>query len=169
MSWVCSYCSTVNAEENSNCIVCGRERSAEEVSEREVAEGKVVFSEWAVIRESCKNFARNTSTFFSKIKRSIKRSRSSSEDKRPRERRAKRDRKSGEKRYKLFHIGSKYAKPWPEHRIKFEIEVIKKKGFVRFQRAEMDGIKGYLFFAANGTSQFIKEEKLIIWRMAKRV
>lgn len=62
-----------------------------------------------------------------------------------------------------------FAAPWPEHKIGFDTEAIKKKGYVRLEQAEMGGVKGYLFTRADGSSQFIRVEMALIQKLAGKV
>ncbi len=62
-----------------------------------------------------------------------------------------------------------FATPWPEHAIGFDVEAIKKKGYVRLEQAEMGGVKGYLFTRTDGSSQFIRVEMVLIQKMAGKV
>ena len=86
----------------------------------------------------------------------------------PREPRERRERVKPPKREKAPRIKKGFTKPWPEHNIKFDVDVIKGKGFVRSERTEMNAVKGYTFYKADGTSQFIKAEMLIVLHMASR-
>ena len=179
MSWVCSNCSNSNEEESTCCAVCGYDRPAEShVREREpeVVEGKIVFSDFAVIKESVKGFVSSIGRLGTKIGNKIKSAsserspRESQERVRvPREPRERREREKPPKREKTPRVKKGFAKPWPEHNIKFDVDVIKGKGFVRSERTEMNAVKGYTFYKADGTSQFIKAEMLIVLHMANRV
>lgn len=59
--------------------------------------------------------------------------------------------------------------PWPEHKIVFDMDAIKAKGYVGFERKSMGGVNGYEFVRSNGTKQFIRVEMVIIQKMAKKV
>lgn len=59
--------------------------------------------------------------------------------------------------------------PWPEHKIVFDMDVIKAKGYVRFERKSMGGVNGYEFVRTNGTKQFIRVEMIVIQKMAKKI
>lgn len=61
-----------------------------------------------------------------------------------------------------------FCTPWPEHAIEFDIDNIKQRGFVRSEQFVMSGIKGYAFFKADGSKQFIKSEMLVLLKMAKK-
>lgn len=65
--------------------------------------------------------------------------------------------------------GGKFAPPWPEHKIRFDIDAIKAKGFVRSEQYTLNGIKGYNFIRADGKSQFILVEMVLIQKMAKKL
>ena len=67
------------------------------------------------------------------------------------------------------HIEENFCKPWSEHKITFDKEQIKKRGFVRSEQKEFNGIKGYNFIKADGTEQFIRPEMLIVFKMAKKL
>lgn len=62
-----------------------------------------------------------------------------------------------------------FAEPWPEHKITFDIEIIKKKGYTSSTTKTKNGIKGYEFIRRNGIPQFIVVDMLIIQKMAKRI
>lgn len=57
--------------------------------------------------------------------------------------------------------------PWPEHSIVFDVDQIKRKGYSRIERMSMGGVNGYSCIKADGTSQFIRIEMLLIQKMAK--
>lgn len=59
--------------------------------------------------------------------------------------------------------------PWPEHKVTFDMDVVKAKGYVGFERKSMGGVNGYEFIRANGTRQFIRVEMAIIQKMAKKI
>lgn len=171
MSWVCSNCSNSNEEESTCCAVCGYDRPTEShVREHErkpeVVEGKIVFSDFAVIKESIKGFFNSIGRLGTKISNKIK---TASSERPPREPREPRERVKPAKREKTPRVKKGFAKPWPEHNIKFDVDVIKGKGFVRSERTEMNAIKGYRFYKANGTSQFIRVDMLVVLHMARRV
>ena len=181
MSWVCSYCSNSNEEESTCCAVCGYDRPTEShararVPEVEAVEGKIVFSDFAVFKESVKDFFASIGRMGAKIGNKIKNASKERPPRVPRER-VKASRESSEskervkppKREKTPRVEDEFAKPWPEHNIKLDVDVIKGKGFVRSERAEMHAIKGYTFYKSDGTSQFIKAEMLIVLHMAARV
>ena len=181
MSWVCSNCSSSNEEESTCCAVCGYDRPTEShVRERErepeVVEGKIVFSNFAVVKESIKGFFSSVGRLVTKISNKIKSAsrkrppRESRERVRvPREPRESRERVKPPKREKTPRVKKVFTKPWPEHNIKFDVDAIKGKGFVRSERTEMNAQKGYTFYKSDGTSQFIKAEMLIVLHMANRV
>lgn len=181
MSWVCSNCSNSNEEESTCCAVCGYDRPTEShvrehEREPEVVEGKIVFSDFAVIKESIKGFFSSIGRLGTKISNKIKSASSERPPREPRERvraprepREPRERVKAPKREKTPRVKKGFAKPWPEHNIKFDVDVIKGKGFVRSERTEINAVKGYTFYKADGTSQFIKAEMLIVLHMAARV
>ena len=59
--------------------------------------------------------------------------------------------------------------PWPEHNVTFDADQIKRKGYSRIERKTMGGVNGYSCIKADGTSQFIRIEMLLIQKMAKKV
>ncbi|MBO5714878.1 MAG: hypothetical protein J6S23_00605 [Clostridia bacterium] len=173
MSWVCSNCSSSNEEESTCCVVCGYDRPTKSrVREREpeVIEGKIVFSDFAVVIESVKGFFRTIIKIFIKIGKIIGNIiKSISSERAPRESREPKERVKLSQRKKTSREKKGFAKPWPEHNIKFDVDVIKSKGFVRSERTEMNAIKGYTFYKADGMSQFIKADMLVVLRMAIRL
>ncbi|MBE6609623.1 MAG: hypothetical protein E7634_03025 [Ruminococcaceae bacterium] len=58
---------------------------------------------------------------------------------------------------------------WPEHSIEFDSEMIAKKGYVKVEMGEKNGIKGYYFTRADGIRQFIRVEMVIMQKMARKV
>ncbi|MBR4550214.1 MAG: hypothetical protein IKO83_09920 [Oscillospiraceae bacterium] len=65
-------------------------------------------------------------------------------------------------------IGGDGPEPWPEHNIVFDQDKIKSRGFVSGERTVKDGVKGYTFYRANGTSTFFRVEKLLLMNYAKK-
>lgn len=61
-----------------------------------------------------------------------------------------------------------FCTPWPEHNVTFDIDVIKAKGYVHTEQATVAGVKGYNFFRADGSSQFMRIEIITTFRMAKK-
>ena len=64
---------------------------------------------------------------------------------------------------------SGFAAPWPDHAITFNEAVITARGFVSSEQATLGGVNGYNFFRADGSSQFIKKEMLIVFKMATKL
>lgn len=242
MSWVCANCSSNNLDSNTVCDVCGADRveyTPPRVSEPEVelsrtperilapVEGKVVFSDFAVVVESTKNFFRSTVRFFAKLftvifkvlkflgkwivigakafatlcvklwgkivdltkkltdkiklSRSERRSRSGERAERPRRERAPRaprvrreraprDSEGREERTsetRVSMVSPDFASPWSEHSIRFDIDAIKAKGFVRSEQTVMSSVKGYTFFDAAGNGRFFRVEMLVVLSLAE--
>ena len=199
MSWVCLNCSSSNEEESTRCAVCGYDRPTErELLEREtdVIEGKIVFSEFAVIKESVKNFFKSVSKFAARIKAvvkdwSLRRERTRTEVSREPERREeplreetpsrraetpprreetspRREEIPPRREEDLPSVGS-FASPWAEHKIIFDVDVMKSKGIIRSEQAEMNSVKGYMLYKEDGTSRFIRTEMLVALHMAKKI
>ena len=66
-------------------------------------------------------------------------------------------------------VEESFCSPWDEHKIVFDEEQIKKRGYVRSERKELNGVKGYGFMRADGTEQFIKLEMALLFKMASRL
>lgn len=66
-------------------------------------------------------------------------------------------------------IEESFCLPWDEHKITFDAEQIRKRGYVRSVRKELNGVKGYGFIRADGTEQFIKLEMALLFKMASRI
>ena len=64
---------------------------------------------------------------------------------------------------------SAFAEAWDEHGIAFDADGIRAKGFVRSERAELGGVKGYNFYTADGACRFIRAEMAVIQKLAKKV
>ena len=58
------------------------------------------------------------------------------------------------------------AEPWEEHGITFSESGMSAKGYVRCERAEMSGVKGYNFYTADGSCRFIRPEMAVIQKLA---
>ena len=65
-------------------------------------------------------------------------------------------------------IETKLDSPWPEHKIKFDSDAIKARGYISITRDTLDGIKGYRLTKSDGTSQFIRVEIMLLQKMAKK-
>lgn len=63
---------------------------------------------------------------------------------------------------------SGFCVPWGEHKIVFDEEKMRKRGFVASEQSTLGDAKGYKFFKADGTEQFIKVETLLVIKMAKK-
>ena len=166
MSWVCTNCSTSNEDSETCCVVCGAECPTRmERADGDAEELKVVFSDFEAFKESVKNFFAG----FSSRKRDKK---PHAKKEKPMTRESGVSGSTGEARPKKERKpspGSAYATPWPEHKVKFDPSVIGSKGFVRSERETMNGVNGYRFYKADGTSQFIRVEMVIIQKMANKV
>ncbi len=162
MSWVCANCSTCNPDEEARCMVCEMERPSEPVRS-ETAEGRKGLSAFAVIRGNVKGF-------FGKLlgKRP------------PSEKKPKEPKRISEAKPKKTSGGvplkrgkgdrsSDFAPPWPEHRIAFDRDAIRGRGYTRSERAELNGVKGYRFYKSDDLGQFIKAETLVMLHMANKI
>ncbi|MCR5094077.1 MAG: hypothetical protein K6B72_08900 [Lachnospiraceae bacterium] len=61
------------------------------------------------------------------------------------------------------------AEPWPEHKITFDMDGVRAKGFARILRGTLGGVRGYRLIRADGSEQFLRSEMLVIQKMAKKV
>ncbi|MCQ2466622.1 MAG: zinc finger Ran-binding domain-containing protein [Clostridia bacterium] len=191
MSWICPVCSNSNSDSTSECFVCGTARATTSSSvaiksgsssmksssysdDGDSEECNVVFSMGADIKDSI-------SSFFAKIKNGFgDESKASTVKVKPGKKSDKKlvktddkkstssDKKSSDKK-KTSSILPTFAAPWPEHKIKFDKDVIKNKGFVKSEQFEMDGVKGYRFYRESGDCQFIRAEMAVIQKLAKKV
>lgn len=176
MGWVCPYCSNSNDEESARCAVCGQERHFEAhdcKSELETNEGKIVFSEFDVVKESVKRFFSSIAKLFCKKrdKKTDTPSEPVSGDSIDSEEAERGSCEHAESVEPLVTCRSEedFAQPWDEHRIVFDASVIKSKGFIRSEKTEMKSVKGYTFYKEDGTGQFIKVDTLVILHMANRI
>ena len=167
MSWVCPNCSNTNDDALTACFVCGTEKTAF-LSETEVEEGekraKVVFSDFEAFSTSLKNLFRSKAPRRGAGIREAEPADHSSVV--PIEREAPAPTHG---RVKLGFPGSAFAKPWPEHKIKFNIETIKKMGYVKSEQKTMGGINGYCFYKEDGSDRFIRVETALVQKMAKKI
>lgn len=172
MSWICPNCSNSNEDTQTKCFVCGMDKPSS-VVETDSGECKIVFSDFEAFTESVKNLFRSkpattrsgdATESVSRTARTPKPSKSArvKPEKAPKEAKEKKPKKSG-----LFK--SDFAKPWPEHKIKFDTDVIKGKGYVRSEQKNMGGVNGYCFYKEDGSSQFIRVEMVLIQKMAHKV
>lgn len=156
MGWVCSNCSTPNEDANTTCFVCGKTRPTS-VAESSESDCKVVFSGFEAWVESI-------GEFFEKI--STKKERTG-ESETPRKRKTKEPKPKKVKKVKAPK--NNFAKPWDEHRVKFDIDVIKGKGYVRSEQHILNGVKGYMFYKDDEKGQFIRIEMILVQKMAHKV
>jgi len=70
---------------------------------------------------------------------------------------------------RVAHVEAGFCEPWEEHRIAFDTDMIKRKGYVRAERTTISGVKGYNFFRSDGAKQFIKAEMLVVFKMARKI
>lgn len=164
MSWVCPNCSNSNDEEQTSCFVCGMDRPASSaVSLSDEDDCKIFFSDFETFKEYVKKLFRHRSdksassevsaTKPAKTERATTPERGSSD-------------KPKSKRARLF--SSDFAKPWPEHKIKFDPAAIRAKGYIRSEQKSMGGINGYYFYKEDGSGQFIRLEMLLVQKMAHK-
>ena len=170
MSWICPNCSNSNEDTQVNCFVCGMDRPSA-VADSDSCEGKIVFSNFEAFSESIKGLFRHkrskrkTSESSDEPSESVKSSKSGKTQPAKPEKEPKTLKPKKSKKY----FESDFAKPWPEHNIKFDTDVIKSKGFVRSEQMVMNGINGYCFYKEDGVSQFIRVEMVLIQKMAVKV
>ncbi len=62
-----------------------------------------------------------------------------------------------------------FAAPWPEHKIAFDRDALKAKGYVSSVRKTQDGINGYEFTQSDGIKRFIRAEMCVMLKIAKKV
>ena len=158
MSWICPNCSNSNEDMQTSII-----------------NNKFNFfiSDFEAFTESVKNLFRakpaatrsgdatESVSYTTKAPKPSKPARVKPE-KAPKEAKEKKPKKSG-----LFK--SDFAKPWPEHKIKFDTNAIKEKGYVRSEQKTMSGVNGYCFYKEDGSSQFIRVEMALIQKMARKL
>ena len=58
------------------------------------------------------------------------------------------------------------AEPWEDHAITFSEDGMTAKGYVRCERAELGGVKGYNFYTSDGSCRFIRPEMAVIQKLA---
>ncbi|MCR4655264.1 MAG: hypothetical protein K5770_03430 [Lachnospiraceae bacterium] len=59
--------------------------------------------------------------------------------------------------------------PWPEHKISFDMDKIREKGFSGVKQSILGGIHGYTFVRSNGTEQFLRVEMVLVQKMAVKI
>ena len=184
MVWICANCSTSNDDTLDKCFVCGAERSTSErstavwpTSERSTAEipihGKICFSDYEAFVDSLNYFLDSIS---SKSDSDVSASRGTSgSDPRINTSRSgpieTPSRTTGDtsRTETTTTSGRGFAEPWSDHKIKFDIDKIKSKGYVGLEQKVMGGVKGYSFYKADGSTQFIRVEMILIQKMAYKV
>lgn len=166
MSWVCPNCSNSNDETQSKCFVCGMDRPdiCEEDFKEDSEEGKIVFSDFEAFTESIKKLFRVHSP--KKKTTDIREERSHKESKPRPEKKIKASKEK--KPTKLLFMKENFTKPWPEHKIKFDISVIRDKGYVRSEQKCLGGVNGYCFYKEDGSNQFLRVEMVLIQKMAHK-
>ena len=167
MSWVCPNCSNTNDEGQEKCFVCGMDRPTRSIG-TEPEDYKIVFSDMEAFSESIKYFFRK--------KPSVSMTAISEETPAEPPKPSKAISRAGEdkpgRKTRALSIGtpsSEFAKPWPEHKIKFDTATIKEKGYVRSEQKTMGGVNGYCFYKEDGSNQFIRVEMLLVQKMARKL
>lgn len=158
MGWMCPNCSNVNEESSVKCFACGVTRPSETTDAFPSTKGSVVFSDFAAWKESKKQF-------FRRICNPLRVKRSKADTSAPK----KAAKLSKKKKSKKWAGSGDFAKPWEDHSIKFDVDIIKSKGYVRSERKELNCVKGYMFYRADGSSQFIRVEMVLIQKMAYKL
>lgn len=175
MSWVCPNCSNPNDEARAKCLVCGMDRPAAGAKVASEEEGKIVFSDLEAFSLSVKDFFRPRPVKEKPVKeKAVKEMPAKESRERPRPEpkpvRAETPKAAKEEKPKKSLLsGGDFAKPWPEHKIKFDVSVIKTKGYVRSEQTCLGGVNGYSFYKEDGSSQFIRVEMLITQKMAHKI
>ena len=162
MSWICPNCSNSNSDSVDTCMVCGMDRP-HAVSVGVSPKFKICYSDMDAFIESFKV------DFHSEKSKTEKPGKETKTDvKKVKDRSTKTVAvKPEHPKTPLFR--SAFAKPWPEHKIKFDADVIKSRGFVKSEQQTVGGINGYCFYKEDGTSQFIRVEMLLVLKMAHKV
>ena len=65
-------------------------------------------------------------------------------------------------------LPSGFCSPWEGHEFEWDREVLGSRGFIAGEKAEMVGVKGYIFFRKDGSSSFLKEDMLLAMKYAKK-
>ena len=165
MSWICPNCSSSNDEEQLYCFVCGMERPSGGVdSSPEADECRIVFSDFEMLKESLRALFKSkpekpayTDPGIAGSAKPVKAPKTEIKtDDKP-------------KTEKPMAPKSDFADPWPEHKIKFDFEAIRAKGYVRSEQTVLGGVNGYTFYKEGGPGQFIRVEMLLLQKMAHKV
>lgn len=192
MTWLCPVCSTSNVDDNTECLVCGTlkpalsgksksgslsvssKKSSKKVKKSDDKECKVVFSMFSDIGESVKSFFSGFGSSMEDIPEDevAEVKKTSSKDKVI----SKTKDKSSKKKPKAEPVKETSgtdssltgSSPWPEHSIEFDEDVIASKGYVRYEQAVLDGIRGYKFYKAD-RCQFIRVEMVLIQKLARKI
>lgn len=59
--------------------------------------------------------------------------------------------------------------PWEEDKIVFDEAGVRARGYVGCERCEMGGVKGYSFYRADGSKQFLRAQMIIVFKMARKI
>ncbi len=68
----------------------------------------------------------------------------------------------------MASVPSSICEPWEDHKIVFNEEGIRAKGFVSCERTTLGGVNGYNFYTADGNSRFIRQEMAVIQKLASK-
>lgn len=149
MSWICPYCSHSNEETRDRCFVCEAERPR-----IIIPKGKIFFSDFEAFVDSLDYI------FGEKEPETPGRAKSTKiAEGHPDEREKK----------KTTILKNSFDEPWPEHKIKLDIDYIKGQGYDGMERTTVNGVKGYNFLKKDGSTQFIRKEMLLLSKMAIKI
>ena len=168
MVWICPYCSSENTEENTICCVCGSERPTKTSSPGDGADGggvSIVFSDFAAFVESIKNLFRPKAS----RSRPAEPAHPAPEPARPDPEPTRPDPEPTRGPIAGGGSGPDFAEPWPEHRIRFDIDAIQRMGYIRSERTVMGGVNGYTFYKGDGTNRFLRGDMVTRVQMARKI
>ena len=169
MSWKCPVCSASNSDTVTVCRVCDYDNTRTALREGSSSESScnVVYSTMDYLL-----------AFFSGRKKQekpiVKRDTKDKRDRTDRSDRSYRNKTLGKdedrkrKTDKPKRVAMGAFSPWPEHGIVIDDKVMHEKGYTRIERSTRGDINGYMLFKDDGSSKFMRDNVLLLIKIAKK-